>query len=93
MSDLVVNLTARGRESHNLALFPCTVTGSWIDLEYPHEPRFHPKHPGYMYGKGHAWRGGGHAWVAGGVGGRGACVAGETATAAGGKHPTRMHSC
>ena len=33
MSDLVVNLTARGRESHNLALFPCTVTGSSIDLD------------------------------------------------------------
>ena len=25
--------------------------------------------------------------------GRGACVAGETTTAAGGRHPTGMHSC
>ena len=51
----------------------------------------------------------GHAWQAGvygrgdmhsrqhagqgGMRGRGACVAGETATAAGGMHPTGMHSC
>ena len=33
MSDLVINLIARGQESHNLALFPCTVTSSWIDLD------------------------------------------------------------
>ena len=33
MSDLFVNLTAMGQESHNLALFPCTVTSSWIDLD------------------------------------------------------------
>ena len=39
----------------------------------------------YMaWGQGHAWRGGVH--------GRG-CVAGETAIAAGGTHPTEMHSC
>ena len=35
--------------------------------------------------------------MAGGMRGMGwgavACVAGETATAAGGTHPTRMHSC
>ena len=41
---------------------------------------------------------GGRAWQ-GGMCGRGcvhgmeACVAGETATAAGGMHPTGMHSC
>ena len=31
--------------------------------------------------------------VVGGVRGSRACVAGETATAAGGTHPTGMHSC
>ena len=31
-------------------------------------------------------RGRGHAW-------QGACVAGKTAIAAGGTHPTGMHSC
>ena len=36
--------------------------------------------------------GGRHAWQ-GGMGGRGACVAGKTAIAAGGTHPTGMHSC
>ena len=43
-------------------------------------------------GGGYAWQGvymtGGHAWQGGW-----ACVAGETATAAGGTHPTGMHSC
>ena len=29
----------------------------------------------------------------GGMHGRGVCVAGETGTAAGGTHPTGMHSC
>ena len=28
MSHLIVTLTARGREPHNLELLPCTVTGS-----------------------------------------------------------------
>ena len=51
---------------------------------------------------GRAWRGRGqggmrrrgHAWVVGGVHAKeGGCVAGETATAAGGTHPTGMHSC
>ena len=37
---------------------------------------------GGMHGRG----GGGHAW-------QGACVAGKTAIAAGGTHPTGMHSC
>ena len=41
---------------------------------------------GGMHGGGHVWQGV-HGWVAGGV-----CVAGETA-AAGGTHPTGMHSC
>ena len=40
---------------------------------------------GGMHGRGHAWWG---LCMAGG-----ACVAGETATAAGGTHPTGMHSC
>ena len=40
---------------------------------------------------GRAWQGG-HAWQ-GACMARGACVAGETATAAGGTHPTGMHSC
>ena len=31
--------------------------------------------------------------MTGGMRGRGVCVAGETATAAGGTHPTGMHSC
>ena len=35
---------------------------------------------------------GGHAWQ-GGMHGRGACMAGKTAIAAGGTHPTGMHSC
>ena len=34
---------------------------------------------GSMYGRGHVWRG--------------ACMAGKTAIAAGGTHPTGMHSC
>ena len=39
---------------------------------------------GDMHGRGCvAW---GHAW-------QGACMAGESATAAGGTHPTGMHSC
>ena len=52
-------------------------------------------------GRGHVWSGGmrgwwgmhgrGCAWQGGRV--AGACVAGETATAAGGTHPTGMHSC
>ena len=33
------------------------------------------------------------ACMAGGVHGQGACMAGEMATAAGGMHPTGMHSC
>ena len=33
-----------------------------------------------------------HAWQRG-MRGEGACVAGETAIAAGGTHPTGMHSC
>ena len=57
-------------------------------------------------GRGYAWQGGRHVWkgggcmhgkvggmCGGGMHGRGACVAGETATAAGGTHPTRIHSC
>ena len=36
---------------------------------------------GGVHGRGHEWWG----W--------GACMAGETATAAGGTHPTGMHSC
>ena len=55
---------------------------------------------GCVHGGEHAWQGacvvggvaGGHAWQ-GECAWQGACVAGETATAAGGKHPTRMHSC
>ena len=35
---------------------------------------------------------GGHAWQ-GGMHGRGVCMTGEMATAAGGTHPTGMHSC
>ena len=55
----------------------------------------------YSRGRGHAWWGicmaggvcgGGIAWQ-GGMCGRGMCVAGETVTAAGGMHPTEMHSC
>ena len=47
--------------------------------------------PGGTYvARGHAWQGasiaGGHPW-------QGVCVAGEMATAAGGTHPTGMHSC
>ena len=54
---------------------------------------------------GHTWQGAcmaggkhGHAWqgacvAEGGMHGRGPCVAGETAAAAGGTHPTGMHSC
>ena len=48
---------------------------------------------------GHAWQGGGINVGCGGMHGRGvcmsegACMAGETATAAGGTHPTGMHSC
>ena len=34
----------------------------------------------------HAWQGGGHVWW-------GVCMAGKTAIAAGGTHPTGMHSC
>ena len=41
---------------------------------------------GYMYGRVCVWQVGMH--VGGGV-----CMAGETATAAGGTHPTGMHSC
>ena len=48
-----------------------------------------------MVGGVHGWEGGqggmhggGHAWQ-----GADACVAGKTATAAGGTHPTGMHSC
>ena len=45
---------------------------------------------GGMHGRGHALQWGmcgkGHVW-------QGACVAGEMATAAGGMHPTGMHSC
>ena len=45
---------------------------------------------GGVHSRGAAWQGacmvGGHVW-------RGACMAGEMATAAGGMHPTRMHSC
>ena len=37
---------------------------------------------GGMRGRGHAWQDG-----------MGTCVAGETATAAGGTHPTGIHSC
>ena len=40
---------------------------------------------------GHAWSGG--LYVAGEHAWQGACVAGETAIAAGGTHPTGMHSC
>ena len=39
---------------------------------------------GGMHGGGHVWKG---LCMAG------ACVAVETATATGGTHPTRMHSC
>ena len=52
---------------------------------------------GGVRGRGHAPQGGMHGWGAcmvGGVRGReGACLAGDTATAAGGMHPTGMHSC
>ena len=58
-------------------------------------------HVGPSFPGGRAWRGRGqggmrrrgHAWVVGGVHAKGGCVAGETATAAGGAHPTGMHSC
>ena len=40
---------------------------------------------------GHVWWGGGHAWQ--GACMAGGCVAGETAIAAGGTHPTGMHTC
>ena len=43
-----------------------------------------------LCGRGHAWQG---ACVVGGMHDRGACMAGEMATAAGGIHPTGMHSC
>ena len=60
-----------------------------------------------MHGRGCAWQGGMHgrlcvchrgcayqgAWVVGGVHGRGACMVGGRAIAAGGTHPTGMHSC
>ena len=55
---------------------------------------------------GHAWQGAwkgdvhgrGHVWQEGMCGrgdmcGKGACMAGKTAIAAGGTHPTGMHSC
>ena len=46
---------------------------------------------GGVCGRGHAWQeacvAGGHAWQGW------ACVAGKTAIAAGGTHPTGMHSC
>ena len=52
---------------------------------------------GGVHGREHAWQGvcmeGGHAWQGTCVGGGGACVAGEMAIAAGGTHPTGMHSC
>ena len=47
-----------------------------------------------MHGRGGACVAGGRrACVAGGMHGRGACVAGKMAIAAGGTHPTGMHSC
>ena len=58
-------------------------------------------HGGGVHGRG-AWKGGvhgrGHVWQEGMCGrgdmcGRGACMAGKTAIAAGGTHPTGMHSC
>ena len=39
---------------------------------------------GGMHGRGHAWRGGGQAWQG---------VARNMAIAAGGTHPSGMHSC
>ena len=53
---------------------------------------------GGMHGKGgHAWQGvcvaGGHTWQGVCMAGRRVCVAGEMAVAAGGTHPTGMHSC
>ena len=51
---------------------------------------------GGMHGKGVCMAGGNVWWgvcVAEGVCMAGQCVAGETATAAGGTHPTGMHSC
>ena len=51
---------------------------------------------GCMVGGGHAWQGAcmaGGVCMAGGMCVRGVCVAGEKATAAGGMHPTGMHSC
>ena len=42
---------------------------------------------GGVHGRRCVWWGGGHAWQGG------ACMVGETATAAGGTHPTGMHSC
>ena len=51
---------------------------------------------GGMHGKGVCMAGGNVWWgvcVAEGVCIAGQCVAGETATAAGGTHPTGMHSC
>ena len=48
-----------------------------------------------MRGRGCAWQGTEGACVAGGMHGRGSgtCVAGGMAIAAGGTHPTGMHSC
>ena len=46
--------------------------------------------------EGHAWQGAcmaGGMRGRGGMHGRGTCVAGELATAAGGTHPSGMHSC
>ena len=48
---------------------------------------------GGMHGRRGACVTEGGVCVAGGMHGRVACVAGETATAAGGTHPTGMHSC
>ena len=63
-------------------------------------------HGGGVRGRGHAWKGAwkggvhgrGHVWQEGMCGrgdmcGKGACMAGKTAIAAGGTHPTGMHSC
>ena len=59
---------------------------------------------GGMHGRKGVWRGGayvawgayvagGHAWQGACVVAGGVCMAGETATAAGGTHPTGIHSC
>ena len=47
---------------------------------------------GGMHGRGCVWQGG-HTWQGVCMAGRRVCVVGEMAVAAGGTHPTGMHSC